>query len=370
MNEKLLDKIKELEKKRDVILEQEVEKLLDIDTGEDIQSNLDWLEKSSKLLSYKKNIMSGKKNRRLIPAMILLLSCTLAIGLLWSISKSQITVSMKTVSSNVGFTLSENWSLPETLTTDYLRIENFQALHAPELGITFEDQSGNAQLEISGKNIVIETLDLESNGIIEFDTDSNYLTISVKQSKVKGAFAVKNISYLSTKGIKDMEIKEKNLQYPETIEFKGSGESRVPINIIFKIKRMENRNQWKFEGMKTNRINFLKEVPGGDRLFISTIKQGEVKLYDVPGEEKIYKRDVVKMDHIDLRRLEIACNDDLHVFAEGEVKNLKIGPGGFERDLAPSLLEYIYRNQRFLFFLGAVTSFLSALWGIKKTIFK
>ncbi len=105
-------------------------------------------------------------------------------------------------------------------------------------------------------------------------------------------------------------------------------------------------------------------------MFISTIKQGEVKLYDVPGEEKIYKRDVVKMDHIALGRLEISCSDDLHVFAEGEVKNLKVGPGGFERDLAPSWLEYIYRNQRFLFFLGAVASLLSALWGIKETIFK
>lgn len=370
MTEKLPDKIKELEKKRAVTLEQGVERLLAIDTGEDIQSDLEWLEESSTLLNHVKNIMSGKKSWKLIGAIILFLTCTLIVGGLWAISLPETYVSMKTVSGNVGFTLSENWSLPETFTTDYLRIENFQALHAPELDITFNHQSANAQLEISGKNIVIERLELESNGIIEFDTHSDLLTISIKHSPVNGAFAVKNISRLSTRGIKDAEIKERNFEYPETIEFKGSGESRVPINIIFRINRMANRSQWKFEGMKTERINFLKEVPGGDHLFISTIKQGEVKLYDVPGEEKIYKRDVVTMDHIDLRRLEIACNDDLHVFAEGEVKNLKIGPVGFERDLAPSWLEYIYRNQRFLFFLGAVTSLLSALWGIKETIFK
>ena len=80
--------------------------------------------------------------------------------------------------------------------------------------------------------------------------------------------------------------------------------------------------------------------------------------------------DVIKMEHITPRRLEITCHDDLHTVVEGKVKNLKIGPEGFERDMAPSWLEYIYRNQRFLFFLGAVASLLSALWGIKETIFK
>ncbi len=370
MNEKLLDKIKELEKKREVIFEQEAEKLLATGSDEETKSNLDRIENLSKLLDYKKNIISTKRYKRLIPALLLILSCTIVAGLLWSTTKSKITVSMKTVSSNVGFTLSQEWSLPETVTTDFLRIENFQALNNAELDLSFEDQSGNADLEVRGKDIVIESLTLEKGAIIEFDTASNRLYICIKQSQVKGAFTVKNMSSLSGKGIKDIEIKDKILPFPETIEFGGSGKSRVPINIIFIIKAVKTGNQLKFEGMKTNLINFLKEVPKEDQQFISTIKQGEVKLFDVPAEEKIYNGDVVKMDRINLRRLQISCNHDLHVFTEGEVQNLQIGPRGFERDMAPSLLEYIYHNQRFIFFLGVVASLLSALWGIKETIFK
>lgn len=331
---------KELKKKTKEKIDQQAEKLLKSDPGKDIKSNLDWIENSTKLLSYRKN--HGWFGR--IPAAVVLFFFVLtAAGLLWTISLSRINMSMETVSSNAAFTLSESWWLPQRFTTGYLRIENFQALHGPELDLTFEDESGSAQLEVSGKKIVIERLELESGGIIEFETDSNLLTISVKQSKVKGAFALQNISYLSTTGIKHAEIKEKNFQYPETIEFNGTGESRVPINITVKIKRRENKNQWQFEGMKTQRIHFLKEVVsrGGEHSFISTIKQGEVKLYDIPGEVKIYKRDVVKMDHINLNRLEISCNGDLRTFVEGEVKNLKIGPRGFEKDLAPSLLIYL-----------------------------
>ncbi|MGD2087820.1 MAG: hypothetical protein PVH61_16700 [Candidatus Aminicenantes bacterium] len=367
MTEKLLDKLKELEKKRNVILEQEVEKLLEIDTDEDIQSNPDWLEQSSKLLSYKK-----KKSKLWIPASVVLIICTVVAGGLWAISKSEINVSMKTVSSNIAFKLSERWSLPAPVTTGNLRIENFQALHAPELGVTFEDNSGSAQLEVSGKNIVIEKLELESNGIIEFDAGSNLLTISIKNTTVKGTFSVENISLLSTTGIKDAVIKGGKFQYPETIEFRGSGQSKVPINIIFEIESIENGKDWHFDNMKTDRVNFLKEEvsPGGDHSFISTIKQGKVKLYDVPGEEIIYKSDVVTMEHIDLRHLQISGNNDIYLFFEGKVKNLKIGPKGFEKNLAPSWLEYFYHNRRFGFFLSAVALFWSFLWGIKKTIFK
>lgn len=364
MSEKLLVK---LEKKTDEKIEQVVEKLLKSDPGENIKSNLDWIEKSSKLLSYKR-----KKNKLWIPASVVLIICTVVAGGLWAISKSEINVSMKTVSSNVAFKLSERWSLPAPFTTGNLRIENFQALHSPELGITFEDDSGSAQLEVSGKNIVIEKLELESNGIIEFDAGSSLLTISIKNTTVKGTFSVENISLLSTTGIKDAVIKGKKIQYPETIEFRGSGHSKVPINIIFEIERIENGKDWHFNNMKTDRINFLKEEisPGGDHSFISTIKQGKVKLYDVPGEEIIYKSDVVTMEHIDLRHLEISGKNDISLFLEGKVKNLKIGPRGFEKNLAPSWLEYFYHNRRFGFFLSAVALIWSFLWGIKKTIFK
>jgi hypothetical protein len=215
-------------------------------------------------------------------------------------------------------------------------------------------------------------LELDSNGIVEFDTGSSRLTISIKNTTVKGAFSVEDISLLSTTGIKEAVIKEKKLQYPEMIEFRGSGHSKVPINIIFEIKTLEKGKDWHFNNMKTDRVNFLKEEVsrGGEHSFISTIKQGKVKLYDVPGEEIIYKNDVVKMEHIALRHLEIACSDDIRIFAEGAIKNLEIGPRGFEKNLAPSYLEYFYHNRSFGFFLSAVSLIWGFLWGIKKTIFK
>jgi hypothetical protein len=48
----------------------------------------------------------------------------------------------------------------------------------------------------------------------------------------------------------------------------------------------------------------------------------------------------------------------------------KIGPKGFEKNLAPSLLEYFYHHQRFGFFWGVVAFLWGILWGLKETIFK
>jgi hypothetical protein len=150
MSQKLLRKLR---KETDDKIEDVVDILLKNVPGKDVKSNLEWIENSSKLLSYKK-----RKNKQLILASAALIICTVIAGGLWAISKSRINVSMNTVSSNVTFKLSEDWSLPAPFTTGNLRIENFQALHAPELGIAFEDDTGSAQLEVSGKNIVIEKI--------------------------------------------------------------------------------------------------------------------------------------------------------------------------------------------------------------------
>jgi hypothetical protein len=237
MSDKLL---KKLEKIRNKKIKQQAERLIKNDICEDIKSDLDWIETSSRLLSYKKN----NKLFGLIPPPVVLIICFLVAGFLWAVSLPGINVTMKIVSDSVSFTLSEKWSLPKPFTTRYLRIENFQALHAPELGISFEDESGSAELEIYGKNIVIEKLELESKGIIELDSNSNRFTFSIKQTKIKGAFSLEDISLLSTKGIKDTKIKEKKLEYPEYIEFSGTGESKVPTNIIFKTKNIENEKDW------------------------------------------------------------------------------------------------------------------------------
>jgi hypothetical protein len=360
--------LKKLEKIRNKKIKQEAERLIKNDACEDIKSNLDWIETSSRLLSHQKN----NKLFGFIPAPAVLIICFLVAGLLWAISIPEINVTMKTVSHSVGFTLSEKWSLPKPFTTGYLRIENFQALHAPELGISFDNESGSAEVEIYGENIVMEKLELERKGIIELDSSSNRLTFSIKQTKIKGAFSLEDISILETKGIKDVKIKGKKLEYPEYIEFSGTGESKVPTNIIFKINDFENEKGWKLENMKTHRMTFLKEDISADGYpsFISTIKEGEVKLYDVPVVEKIYKGDMVTMEHINLMRLDISGKDDIKIFMKGKVKGLKIGPKGFEKNLAPSFLEYFYHHQRFGFFWGAVAFLWGILWGLKETIFK
>ena len=121
----------------------------------------------------------------------------------------------------MGFTLSEEWRLPETFSTDSLRIENFQALHNTELDINFNDQSGNAYLEVSGKDIVIERLVLEAGGVIEFDTHSGFgFIVAQRQS---GSLLIATCNHLT----RHFDQQAEKIQ----LMFRGSGKWQ-PVQLL------------------------------------------------------------------------------------------------------------------------------------------
>ena len=55
---------------------------------------------------------------------------------------------------------------------------------------------------------------------------------------------------------------------------------------------------------------------------------------------------------------------------EGKVRSASTGPSGFERELQPSLLEYLYHQQRLGFFWAAVSFLWGVLWSARTLIFK
>lgn len=363
---------KKFERKRESKIEKIIGSLLDNKSVEEVEADIQWLEASSKLLGHKKN------NRRwkLITDVTVVLILLFFAGMLWTMSLSEINVSIKTRSSNVKFMLADKWTLSGPFTVQCLRIENIQTLHAPELNISFEDESRSSSLDITGENIVIEKLELQRDGIVELDSkqlgnNSDCLMLSILHTKIEGTFSVKNISTLTTSGSKDIKIKEKKFEYPEYVEFYSTSKGEVPTNIIFKSNPVSEKRRWQLTNIKTKKIDFLRGsmTIDGTYSFDSSINEGEIKLYDVPVKEKIHKGDMVIMDEVELRRLNISGKDEIDLFLEGKVRNLKVGPRGFEKRLAPSYLEYLYHQERFIFFCSAVGFLWGLLFGIRKIIF-
>ena len=359
--------LKRLELKKDKKVKEAAKKLLESDTVDyELDSKIGWIEASVKVLeNTKSRPLSG-----LITAAVIVFLCLLAGGMLWVIRIPQVNVAVSIACETLNVQLMEKWVLEESIEIDYIRVENIQSIDAPGLGINIDSLNAPEyhKIEAKGNNVVLEKLTLGENGSVEIEMMPKQLVISLKETEMHGAFAITDTNTVTINGRKNE--KGKNLNYPESIEFNVLGKGKIPTNIILGLK-IPVEIPLEFNQMKVKKIDFLKETMSntGNHLFESSISGGEVKLFDVPMTEKIFKKDLVSFDVSHLEHLNISFKDQLYIYFDGKVSHLKIGPKGYERRLAPTYLEYLYHKKRLSFFWSAVLFFWGILWGVHRLIF-
>ena len=72
-----------------------------------------------------------------------------------------------------------------------------------------------------------------------------------------------------------------------------------------------------------------------------------------------------------MHRLRIADRGDEQALAldlDGTVERVAVGARGRERDVTPSVLAYLYHNQRLAFLFAAASFVWGALWSLRRLI--
>lgn len=103
--------------------------------------------------------------------------------------------------------------------------------------------------------------------------------------------------------------------------------------------------------------------PDGTVYFTSGLRDGAVRVLDVDRTEVIERGDRLRLSIAQTRRFEIGLaekDDALSFVFEGTVAGLALGPVGAEKDLAPSLLELLYRQKALALLWGGAVF----LWGL------
>jgi hypothetical protein len=94
---------------------------------------------------------------------------------------------------------------------------------------------------------------------------------------------------------------------------------------------------------------------------VSTIESGSLVLDDVSRTVDVHNGDRLILQGVDGWITEFSIeNGTLELFFKGTVKEIRAGPRGSEKDLSPSLLEYVFSNQPVALFFGSVVF----LWGL------
>ena len=359
--------IKLFEKERQYQTDALVKELLKGENISEARKHRNWLEISDALLE---DCYETKNS--VFWHLIIAFICLLSIGFIWACHIKTIQLSFEVISPNVNFKLSENWKLSKSFQISNLYINNLDSVLAPGINIIFSRinegsvnlNQESATLVVNGNSIWLKELNLSKDTGIDLQLDNDKLVLYSKGKPLKGKLIAENAKVLLLKATEDEDEEEKiikSFQGVETIRFTSSEVIPDPVIIKFKYHR-----PWEIRNFRAESIEFLKEFPPGSRKFESTIKSARIKLIETGKEFTLRKEDRLLIKNITTRRLECSqSKEGIKVFFEGSVSSILAGSPGYEKNLAPTYLEYYYHQKKLRFFWSAVIFLWGLLWSIK-----
>jgi len=291
---------------------------------------------------------------------------------LWTRHIETTQLSFEVISPNVMIKLSENWELSKSFKLTDLFINNLDIVLAPDIDIKFSriidgnvnmDQE-SATLEMNGSSIWLKELNVPKDTLLDLELNKDRLSLYSKGKPLAGKINAENAKLVLLTEEEDEEDEEisKTIQDFETISFTSSETDADPVKLKFKFSDLP----WEIQNFRAQSIKFVKEFPPGSGKFESTIQSAKVKLIETGAELKLRENDFLKIEIITTRRLECSqSKDGIKVFFEGSVRAISAGSRGYEKNIAPTYLEYAYHYEKFGYFWGAVGFLWCLFWSLK-----
>ncbi|MBN1638557.1 MAG: hypothetical protein JW866_06310 [Ignavibacteriales bacterium] len=339
-----------------------IDKEDNLEDDHELISDLRWIDTSTKILE-NSNFIIVKNST--ITLFIFLLSF-IVISILALVKKTNISISLQTTCNSVTLDLSEELRLSENIVSNNVIAKNLSAIISPELDINFVNNRNDFDLEIKADKVYLEKLNFEKDGTIILTSKSGNVEFMFLNNRLEGEISMLGDSYASIIGLKDKLIK-KSFNIPEYIKI-------ISDNIVKNVTQLRLRNPEKFnlDNLKIRNLNFLQPINSTDKnnLFTSTITHGNIIVYDTPLNISIQQNEYIDLELKEIKSLEIKYENGLSVFFEGKVKKLSVGHRGFEKNMKPSLLKYLYHNHSLVLFWSGLIFIMSALGGIKSLLLK
>ncbi|MGD9303370.1 MAG: hypothetical protein PVF79_03850 [Desulfobacterales bacterium] len=201
--------------------------------------------------------------------------------------------------------------------------------------------------------------------------DKLFPTFSLRNGKVTISTRVSGDVQLN----RDQSSKSDNIlaanvidnQLAETMEIIAEGELAKPAEVSL---YLSDNSALLFRDIAVSDVRFIREVPSRtpDHIKISTIEAGNLTLPDT-GKTIVLSPDVfLNLVSFKGRIREMRIADRMSILLEGTSSRVTLGPEGFERDLTPSYIEYLYHHQPLSLFWASLVFIWSLLWGATKLI--
>jgi hypothetical protein len=356
MNKKIL---KELEKERIIRIKSIVNSLLKEDLAA-TKNNLEWIEISERTKAL------HSRDKHYFPAIVFGLICVILAGLSITITTPTTFVSIDLIVSGVTLQTSEDLALSNSFVADQIYL-NYVNQFYPEIELFSKEarpKDTAVPLELNGRQLKIKELKIPIKSELEIESLANQLNIYIREAEVAGRIEARNAVYYL--GDEKREVESEKHVPPFNFLFHTPHLDSEPIKLS-----LSQNVVWHIQMAKATSFNFLTENPPNSGMFLSTIVSGVIFLSTTNEELKLRQREVLNLKINQTKHLEFkGINDNIHMQFEGVVSELFAGQEGFENNYMPTVLEYIYHNQKLTFFWSTIIFIWGVLWSIRKTIFK
>jgi hypothetical protein len=332
-----------------------------------VDDELKRIEQVEKLLKFiPKSNKAAVYTACLVGATCLVVAC-----LLWTVRvpTSHLQLDITSESVTIGLAKPISWSGDWDLGGGLLRLDDMSRIEIPPELASDNVLSGRAWLEGSNGNFALRRLEIQANAELSVKkAELQSLDINSRNAPLLGQLQVYGAPKIEAgRSPQEAEkLSEARFDIPGTITFFHKA-PQVPA-----ILRVTPRGTLTLAGLPVEAISFAREETDSETSFRSGIVRGALTMLTT-GEKypSLEAGSRLRLEGVEGVISELTISGDgIHLVFEGKVHRASLGPPGFERELTPSILDYIYHQQRLGFFWAAASFLWGLLWSARTLIFR
>jgi len=326
--------------------------------------------------------LQEETSRKWLWPVVLAVICLVIATLLAAISRGKFFVTVDLETDALVAVVEKNWRFDGKIQASRISAYNLDRIEAPGLMLYLESPHRGAFLDASGGHVTLEDLELRllpaglssstlpvRPGRFEIQLESGQAHIFVSHCSVLGRLRLDQAMQLqagdsgATGGASFQ--KKKVLVFPEPLELWSAARGEIPVQIL-----ISPSATWNMHDLKVRRLHFSRERlrEAGAISFESAISKGAIYLREIKKSIELRLRDQISIAVVETESLDVEMGKTMKIHFSGWVKSVLAGPHGFEDELAPSWLEYIYHQEPWAIFWAAIVFLWSLGWGIKMVL--
>jgi hypothetical protein len=332
-----------------------------------VDEELKQIEQVEKLLKF----IPQSNNTTVYRACLVGAICLVVASVLWTVRLPTSRLQLDVTSESVTLKLAKqtSWSGNWDLSGGLLRLEDMSRIDIPPELAPQNMLSGRPWFEASNGDFTLKRLEFQAGAqLLVKKAELLGLDMNSWNSQLLGQLQVYGTPKLQAgrSPEESQKLSEARFDLPGTVTFFHDA-AQVPA-----ILRVTPRGSLTLTDLAVDEISFAREKADSETSFQSGITKGNLTILTI-GEKPppLEAGSRLRLEGVEGVISDFTVNGDgTHLVFEGRVRSATIGPPGFERELKPSLLEYMYHQQRLGFF-WAVASFLwGLLWSARTLIFR